>query len=173
MLARHTWRRWNASELRALFRLPECLHLWFRSLVPPGKIHSGGAASLNALSEPRRGQAVFGPTLPGNLVGRSSFKRLWYGSRSLQRLSQRLRQREEPVATTAYEKVLHAAQRLTPAERTQLLRELATLDRASGDGSGAAFVDALLATPPLDPAGLDAMERAIGDGCERIDARDW
>lgn len=173
MLALHNRRRRNASELRALFHLPECLHLWFRSLVPPGKIHSGGAASLIALPESRRGQAVFGTTLRGNPVGSLSFKRLWYVSRSLQRLSQLLRQREEPVATTAYEKVLHAAQQLTPAERTQLLRELATLDRASGDGSGAAFVDALLATPPLDPAGLDAMERAIVDGCERIDARDW
>jgi hypothetical protein len=40
-------------------------------------------------------------------------------------------------------------------------------------GSGAALVTYLLTTEPLDPAGLDEMERAIEEDCERIDPRDW
>ncbi len=77
------------------------------------------------------------------------------------------------MATTAYEAALHAIEQLTPEERQRLRSDLARLDLADGLPSGAAFVDALLASPPLDPAGLDAMEQAINEGCERIDPRDW
>ncbi len=65
------------------------------------------------------------------------------------------------MATTAYEDALRAVERLTPEERRRLRSYLMHLDLADGPPSGAAFIDALLASPPLDPAGLDAMEQAI------------
>ena len=75
--------------------------------------------------------------------------------------------------TTDYEDALHAVERLTPDERRRLWGELSRLELADEAPPGTAFVDALLASPPLDPAGLDAMEQAINEGCERIDPRDW
>ncbi len=77
------------------------------------------------------------------------------------------------MATTPVEELLEAARRLTREERAQLRTALTKLDLADGRGSGAAFVDSLLSTPPLDADGLDEMERAIEEGCERIDPRDW
>lgn len=77
------------------------------------------------------------------------------------------------MATTPYEDALHAVERLTPEERRRLRSDLARLELADGSPSGADFVDALLASPPLDAAGLDAMEHAINEGCERIDPSDW
>ncbi len=77
------------------------------------------------------------------------------------------------MAATAYEDALRAVERLTPEERLRLRSDLTQLDLAAGPPSGATFVDALLASPPLDPTGLDAMEQAINEACERIDPNDW
>lgn len=77
------------------------------------------------------------------------------------------------MTTTPYQDALHAVERLTPEERRRLRHDLARLDLTDGPPSGTAFVDALLASPPLDPTGLDTMEQAINEGCERIDPRDW
>ncbi len=76
------------------------------------------------------------------------------------------------MTTTPYEHVLHAAEQLTPEEHRRLRSDLARLDLADGHASGAAFVDALLASP-RDSAGLDAMEQAINEGCERVEPGDW
>ncbi len=77
------------------------------------------------------------------------------------------------MATTPYEDALHAVERLTPEERRCLRSHLVRLELADGSPSGAGFVDMLLGSPPLDPVGLDAMEQAMDEGCERIDPRDW
>ena len=77
------------------------------------------------------------------------------------------------MTTTRYEDALHAVERLTPDERRRLRSDLSRLELADEAPLGAAFVDALLASAPLDPTGLDAMEQAMDEGCERIDPRDW
>lgn len=77
------------------------------------------------------------------------------------------------MASTAYDDVLQAVEQLTPEERRRLQSDLIRLDLSNQLSSGAAFVEALLASEPLDPDGLDAMEKAINEGCERIDPRDW
>ncbi len=51
------------------------------------------------------------------------------------------------MTTTPYEHVLHAAEQLTPEEHRRLRSDLTRLDLADGHPSGAAFVDALLASP--------------------------
>ena len=66
-----------------------------------------------------------------------------------------------------YARVLEAARRLPPDEQQRLLHELEELRAGAVDLSAV-----LLAVPALDPGVVDDMERAIEEGCERIDSRD-
>ena len=81
------------------------------------------------------------------------------------------------MATTAYEDVLRAVERLTPEERRHLQDALAALESSNAtpagrQPSGAAFVAMLDANPP-DPAVWEEIGRIIEDECERIDPNDW
>ena len=67
------------------------------------------------------------------------------------------------MATTSYEDAVRLMQELTPEERRRLQLEL---ELVAHPGSDAATI--LRTTPPLDPAVVDAMERAIEEACERI-----
>jgi hypothetical protein len=72
------------------------------------------------------------------------------------------------MANNTYEEVLHEAQALSPEERAQLRQELTQVDAGIDEGDGALIVEHLRAHP-FDPEMVDEMERAIIEGCERIE----
>jgi hypothetical protein len=64
------------------------------------------------------------------------------------------------MAIATYDTVLELAQQLTLEEQQRLREELAT---------ESSLVRSLRALGPLDTVVADEMERAIQEGCERID----
>ena len=80
------------------------------------------------------------------------------------------RGKELDVASAIYENILREVEQLTPEERYQLRNELSALVEEVPQPE-TPLVAFLRSMGPLDSDIADAMERAIEEDCERIDAR--